>query len=169
MVIARSVTAAVMGLPNELVGPLVAVARAYQTSDSLADEAVATLVGALSRTPDEATAARIGVLVQACDATAGLIGNAAVSGCTIAETLRDDPPVRATRRLVDGSVRLVALTGVPFGAGPHACPGQEHAIAIACGVLDALAGWRVVVDEVAYEPSPTLRMPSTLPVVRRVS
>jgi hypothetical protein len=142
-VIARTVPLVVLGLPPNLVGAVGAVAKAYHTGDPAADEAVATLVAAFSGTPDEATAARIAVFVQAYDATAALIENAAMSGLRapvdeiVEAVLRDNPPVRATRRLVDGEVRLVDLAGNPFGAGPHACPGREHAIAIAKGVLDA--------------------------------
>jgi cytochrome P450 len=138
--IGRAVAVAVLGGPP---APVAAVAVAYHSADPAADDAVATLVAWFGGTPDEATAARIGVLVQACDATAGLIERAAASGIVgtvddiVAATLRDDPPVLATRRLVDGEVRLVSLVGAPFGAGPHACPGREHAIAIASGVLDA--------------------------------
>jgi cytochrome P450 len=68
----------------------------------------------------EATANRIGVLVQACDATAGLIGNAlnlalrlppsrAASWpveAVLAETLRYDPPVWSTRRRTAVPVEL---------------------------------------------------------------
>ncbi|HET9140618.1 MAG TPA: hypothetical protein VFO68_14730, partial [Actinophytocola sp.] len=93
---------------------------------------------------DEATAARIGLLVQACDATAGLVRNAGERGAdgtpeeTVAATLREDPPVRSTRRVRDGEPVTVDLSTLPFGAGPHACPGREHAVAIACGVVAGL-------------------------------
>ncbi|MFL6145375.1 MAG: hypothetical protein ACJ72N_26385 [Labedaea sp.] len=108
------------------------------------DAAVAQLVEACGGNWDEPTAARIGLLVQACDATALLVDNALRHNETsdpaerIAGTLLADPPVRLTRRVrADGELVGLDLSELPFGAGPHACPGQEHAIAIACGILDA--------------------------------
>lgn len=74
--------------------------------------------------PPEVRANLIGLLVQACDATAGLIGAAAhhllpplgglpggvpgpaETGAMLAEVLRLDPPVRATRRVTTAGVRL---------------------------------------------------------------
>jgi cytochrome P450 len=113
------------GVPAELVAP---VARAYQpgTGDGPdADAAVARLVAAFGGAADEATASRIGLLVQAFDATAGLIGNAAAAmlrghladpvEAILAETLRHDPPVRATSRLALSAARIGGIE-VPAGA-----------------------------------------------------
>jgi 2-methylisocitrate lyase-like PEP mutase family enzyme len=88
--------------------------------DPAADEAVERLVDRFGGRSEE-TAARIGVLVQACEATAALIAGA-------------DPPAPATARLVDGQLVEVPLDGVPFGAGRHACPGEALARAIARAV-----------------------------------
>jgi cytochrome P450 len=123
--------------------------------------------------PDEATAARIGLLVQACDATAGLIANAAVAlrrapdgtplGAILDETLRHDPPVRLLRRVALTAARVAGTdvaAGRPVhldvvaanrdparpdgaghltvGGGPRPCPGADHALAIASGVLEAM-------------------------------
>ncbi|MEU8179566.1 cytochrome P450 [Micromonospora sp. NPDC049044] len=86
-----------------------------------ADRAVATLLAALPPAAPEVRANLIGLLVQACDATAGLIGGAAhhllpglgggpspavPTAELLAEVLRLDPPVRATRRVTVGTVRL---------------------------------------------------------------
>jgi hypothetical protein len=38
---------------------------------------------------------------------------------------------------VTNEVVLVDLTGQPFGAGRHACPGSLHAVAIVTGILEA--------------------------------
>jgi cytochrome P450 len=85
-----------------------AIARAYPTGapDPAADAAVQDLV---TGPTDETTAARIGLLAQTYDATAGLIGNAAFvmlrhqlrdpAEAILAETLRHTPPVRATKRV----------------------------------------------------------------------
>ncbi|MGI5244114.1 hypothetical protein [Dactylosporangium sp. CA-139066] len=109
-------------------------AAAYQTGDAAADEAVERLVAAFGGAHDERTAARIALLVQACDATAALVERARAR--PVDEVLRDDPPVPATRRVApDGEVVLVSLEGAPFGAGPRACPGREHALALVAGAL----------------------------------
>ncbi|MEU7611364.1 cytochrome P450 [Micromonospora sp. NPDC049204] len=86
-----------------------------------ADRAVATLLAEVPPAAPEVRANVIGLLVQACDATAGLIGAAAHhllplpggdgAGAVrtaelLAEVLRLDPPVRATRRVTASAVRL---------------------------------------------------------------
>jgi len=112
------------------------VAASYQPHTALApgaNEAVSRLIEACGGTPDEDTAARIGLLFQACAATEELVRAAAEhSGDgedSVRRVLRDHPPVRFTRR--GGALVDLASAGLPFGAGPHACPGQEHAIALA--------------------------------------
>jgi hypothetical protein len=80
------------------------VAAAYQpgpTDPHTADDSVARLAELLPGGPDEQVAARIGLLIQAYDATAGLIGNAVVAGIRagrpvppaelVAQALRTDP------------------------------------------------------------------------------
>jgi len=80
------VLAAALGVESDLTPAVAAVARSYQphaTADAAADAAVAALVtafGGSAGPADESTAARIGLLAQACDATAGLIGNAILAG-----------------------------------------------------------------------------------------
>ncbi|MCM6778349.1 hypothetical protein NDR87_33270 [Nocardia sp. CDC159] len=103
------------------------------------DRAVADLVRACGPAADEMTAARVSILIQACAATAALIERARVADApdALTEVLRTDPPVRRTRRLVDGIVTEIDLTTMPFGAGPHECPGRSHALALAAGVLEA--------------------------------
>lgn len=115
------------------------------TDDADADAAVAILVEAFGGAVDERTAARIGLLVQACDATAGLIVNAMrrhaeTAELLVAETLLADPPVRSTVRasIASGALVQVDLTALPFGAGAHHCPGIDHALAIAIGVCEVL-------------------------------
>ncbi|AXB48360.1 hypothetical protein A4R43_08420 [Amycolatopsis albispora] len=92
------------------------VARVYHphlTPDPAAEQALTRLVDACGGTWDEPTAAKICLLVQA---RAGLAG-----------------PVRVTRRqALDGRVVELDLleAGLPFGAGPHECPGQAHVAAL---------------------------------------
>ncbi|MET8473633.1 isocitrate lyase/phosphoenolpyruvate mutase family protein [Streptomyces sp. NPDC006422] len=114
-------------------------------------------------TPDplELAAARICLLVQACDATAGLVRNAAAAeydGRSVEQVLRDtvrhDPPVRALRRIAARDTRvggvdiaagdLVVLDAtaegdepLAFGGPPRVCPGREHAMALTEGALAA--------------------------------
>lgn len=117
------VLAARLGLADPAAaGPAVAaVAAAYfpgadPAAVARADRAVSTLLAMAPAGPPEVTANRIGLLVQACDATAGLIGNATrhllavpaavPTGDLLGEVLRLDPPVRATRRIATAALRL---------------------------------------------------------------
>jgi len=134
---------------------------ADQAEIRAADEAVARLVTAVGGAPDDPTAALVGVLVQSYEATAVLIAKAAAgavvhsgrpSSEVVSTTLDADPPTAGTRRTAIVDARIGAATiaagetvfvtigeaGFPFGAGPHACPGAAHAVAIAEGALDAL-------------------------------
>jgi cytochrome P450 len=100
--------AGLLGLPAATPTAVAAIARVYPTgkSDPVADAAIQELI---TDTADEATAARIGLLTQTFDATAGLIGNAAFTmlrnelrdpaEAIVTETLRHTPPVRATKRV----------------------------------------------------------------------
>ncbi|MEU4365933.1 cytochrome P450 [Micromonospora chersina] len=117
------VLAARLGLadPAAAVPAVTAVAAAYHpgadpAAVARADRAVAALLAMSPAAPAETTANRIGLLVQAADATAGLIGAAVRHGLAapaaldtadlLAEVLRLDPPVRATRRVATGATRL---------------------------------------------------------------
>jgi hypothetical protein len=119
-----AVLAEALGLPASLAADVRLVAACYQphtTITSDADDAVGRLVDQCGGTWDETTANLIGVLVQACDATANLIAGMS-------------PPVPATRRIdPDGNEITVDLTDHPFGAGRHECPGRRHALALAEG------------------------------------
>jgi len=136
---------------------------------------------------DPARAAnRIALMQQALDATAGLIGNAVhllqrrpdlaggAMDAVVVEVLRADAPVQNTRRFAaeslvlggetiaagDGLLLLLGPAQLPFGAGPHACPGERIALRIAAAALEALQpldrwfgpvrGWR---------PLPNARIP----------
>lgn len=104
----------------------------------------------------ESAAARIGLLVQACEATAALVDTAAGNDrLPLSRVLRDLPPVRSMRRvavgatrvagreIAEGDVVLLDLAAanrahpVPltFGAPPRVCPGRAHALALADGLL----------------------------------
>ncbi|WP_422741809.1 cytochrome P450 [Micromonospora sp. WMMD754] len=125
--LARGVPLVVLGERLGLADPaaaapaVTAVAAAYHPGAApaalaRADRAVAALVAMSPPAPAEVTANRIGLLVQAADATAGLIGAAVRHGLTapaglataalLAEVLRLDPPVRATRRITTAALDL---------------------------------------------------------------
>ena len=133
--------------------------------------------------------AAVGLMFQARDATAGLVGSALLRADdrdfperAVEETLRRDAPVQATTRgragpedppvlawvvLATGDATLdIAPT---FGRGRHACPGHAVAAALASGVLDAFreAGWQAVPGQsVGYEPRPNLRVPHQVLLAR---
>ncbi|SCG68074.1 Cytochrome P450 [Micromonospora inositola] len=107
--------------PAAAVPAVVAAAAAYHpgatpAAVARADRAVGILLALSPPAAPEVTANRLGLLVQACDATAGLIGAAArhvlpapesvPTGDLLAEVLRFDPPVRATRRVAAAALRL---------------------------------------------------------------
>jgi len=108
---------------------------------------VDALVAVLGGDYDEQTAAVIAILVQAHDPTAGLVARTRARGAADLDgTLRDDPPVPFLWRvgpdaaLVRVDVRAANQDGGPpltFGAGPRPCPGRDHALAIAAGILQA--------------------------------
>jgi len=165
---------------------------------------------------DSVVANRIGYLSQACEATAGLIGNTLVAlgrypdatahassdrallAAVVREVVRHDAPVQNTRRFVAepctiagqtlnaGDAVLVVLAAAnrdpaanadparfhplrrerqafTFSLGPHACPGEMLATAIAAsGVAQLLAsGVRPerLAGHVGYRPSANLRIP----------
>ncbi|MFC5908745.1 hypothetical protein [Streptacidiphilus monticola] len=162
-----------------------------------ADEAVASLLTRTARKDSaedlEAAAQGIGLLVQACDATARLVEHArratpdglppGDTDALLAEVLRQDPPVTALRRRALADVRVGGLdlragevvvidviaagsdvsaggdqsdsdpgtdpATLAFGSGPHRCPGQAQALALATGLLERDNPARQVTEAVA--------------------
>jgi len=140
--------------------------------DSAGDQAARRLTDLLAPVGPwdaERVAAAAGLLFQARDATAALIGAAVLTelpgaldaAARVDAALRRHAPVQCTRRVAADDVLLggvpvprgasvwlvlaAAEQGPPalpatFGAGPHACPGVAHATALVRGVLAALRG-----------------------------
>ncbi|MEV0825552.1 cytochrome P450 [Nonomuraea rubra] len=157
----RGVPTAVLGaaLGVEDTGAVPAAAAGYLSGEESprADAAVAELL-------KQTGIPVITLLLQAHAATEGLIENALEHATPdqdidtlLCETLRRDPPLKATRRLdthTGGEVTIdlvaanrdpaaydPALGHVPhltFGHGVRPCPAPEHALALAAGVLEGL-------------------------------
>lgn len=163
-VVSRLAAALDLPEPERVAREVAVLADAYFGEDggTDADRAVARLVDLLSPAPVddtglEAVAQRIGLLAQACAATAALTGAVAAAGpaAPTARVLRDDPPVRALRRVAARATRVAgreiaegdevvldlvaARQGHPaplaFGAPPRVCPGKAHALALTEGLL----------------------------------
>lgn len=118
--------------PDSVVEAITIMAGPYfgDAHDTAADRAVAKLLTLMlpadcgDDSALEAAANRIGLLVQACDATGNLIDHArrAAGGrpaghdieTLLVETLRHDPPVRAMRRV---AVRDMRVAGVDIAEG----------------------------------------------------
>ena len=58
----------------------------------------------------------------------------------------------------------IGAAGLPYGAGPHRCPGIELAEQITAGVVDAIdaAGYRIDLAAVTVDAD---GRPTTLPIV----
>ena len=176
--------------PELLIGHLAPMAAVYQpgpADPATADGSVTRLAELLPGGPDELMAARIGLLIQAYDATAGLIGNAAVAGIRagrtgpaadlVAQALRADPPARATRRVTPaGETIALDLTvagddpagHLAFGYGQRLCPGSAHAVALAEGAVQPLLErCRWTGAAISYPEPPALRAPEHLEMAGR--
>lgn len=107
--------------PDAAVPAVTAVAAAWHPGAdperaAVADAAVCELLALAPPDSPEVVANRLGLLVQACDATAGLIGGAVRHGLPLPaavpthdllhEVLRLDPPVRGTRRTAVAATRV---------------------------------------------------------------
>jgi cytochrome P450 len=176
--------------PEKVIAELPPVAAAYlpgSPGNAEADGCVARLAGLLPPGPGEQVAARIGLLIQAYAATAGLIGNAVAAGIRsdhpvsadqlVARVLCTEPPVRFTRRVTPSgetiALDLTVAGGDPaghlaFGYGEHACPGSAHAIALAEGAAGPLlARCRWTGAAISYPEPPALRAPERLELAGR--
>ena len=143
-----------MGLPeldDAAIGALLTVAANYFGGDDPAADDAVRLLLPLMRTDDlEQAANRVGILIQACDATAGLIASAREGSGTVQAALRTAPPVQVMRRVAIGATRIgeteiedgesvlleVGPLGLSFGTGPRVCPGRAPALALAEGALE---------------------------------
>jgi cytochrome P450 len=125
--------------------------------EARADRGTKALLELLDGVRLDVAIARITLLVQGCAATATLIESAIAHRRPIPALLREHPPVLAIRRVARTDVELggahiragdtvvcdIGAASDPatltFGAGHRPCPASTHAIAAACGVLDALS------------------------------
>jgi cytochrome P450 len=190
---------------------------APEPAERAADESTAELVRLLGQGDEEVIASKIAVMVQGCDATAGLIGKAVCAalppalgasrdwptGDILAEVVRLDPPARVMGRVsqaaaeldgcpvpagsrlvlrLDSANRDSAVHACPedfdpgrsdsaslsFGHGIRPCPGADHALMLAAGVVQAVRDrCAAVIGPVEYEPSVSIRVPARLEVTIR--
>ncbi|MGV9309259.1 hypothetical protein ACWDLG_38315 [Nonomuraea sp. NPDC003727] len=147
------------GVPTRVLGPALGVACTDALVSDVATVAGGYLSGVTTPEIDAAVAALVAVagipeitiLLQAHGATTALLRNALArppeplaADDLLRDTLRHDPPVRATKR-VDATGALVEVDLTPdlaFGHGPRRCPGSGHAVAIATGVLETIMEFR---------------------------
>ncbi|ACQ80278.1 putative cytochrome P450 [Beutenbergia cavernae DSM 12333] len=153
-----AVLAGALGFAHPADLPIVVarVAGAYRDGVATpdADAAATELLRASPGHDEPERALRVQLLVQAYAATATLIESLLRAGASDRATTRrlllHDPPVASTRRVGPGGKGVaVPLAGpaarrtptgtLAFGAGAHACPGQEHAVAIAVAVAGVLS------------------------------
>ena len=81
--------------------------------------------------PFEEVANDVGFMFQGYAGMRALLRSAlAAPAGVLAEIVYEDPPIAATRRFFGDDVVVVSLREHPFGAGSHACPGREIALAI---------------------------------------
>ncbi len=144
---------------------LLAALHAMPPGDLMRGLAEAMARQDLAADEDWLTANAMGLLFQACEGCAGLLGMMllqmadkadACPHAAMQQVLANTPPIRNTRRFPAAAFRLgderyapgegLVLSldgedeqgGLAFGAGPHACPGAAWAQII------ALAGWRAL-------------------------
>jgi cytochrome P450 len=185
------VLAAALGAadPEQVTRELPGVAAAYlpgAADPQRADGSVARLTELLPAGPAELVAARIGLLIQAYAATAGLIGTSVAAGLRadggapaadlVRETLLRHPPVLVTGRVgPDGETITLHLAAagrdprndpagsLAFGHGMHACPGAAQARALAEGAAEPLlARCRLADERIAYPAPPAPQVPERL-------
>jgi cytochrome P450 len=180
--------------PEQAVGQLAAVAAAYLpggADPASADGSVARLTALLPAGPAELMAARIGLLIQAYAATAGLIGTSVADGLAaaglapaadlVARALRGHPPVLVTGRVTPAGQAITldlasaaqdddAAAPLAFGYGPRACPGAAQACALAEGAAEPLlARCRPTGAQISYPAPPAVQVPERLEVAERGS
>jgi cytochrome P450 len=129
------------------VGRMVAVIFRGEPSDPASDAAVSRVLDRFARHPAGAVAVA-SVLYQAHDATGGLVaalragrdgdGERASAGVRTRRVATADTSVGATPVAAGETVVLdLAAADLPFGTGPHRCPGRDVAEAIAAGIVSA--------------------------------
>ena len=134
--------------------------------------------------PRVGAAARIALMQQALDATAGLLGNAIRAALAdasdaaqiVGRVARSDPAIHNTRRFAAADLELgghaiaggqglvlVLVPDAPFGHGAHACPGERIAQQLAATALRTLQSLgplaRTFGRVGGYRPLPNARIP----------
>lgn len=125
----------------------------------------------------------VGLLSQTYEASAGLLGNSLVAiqqgtacadaNALVAHVMETDPPIINTRRFaaercqvggvtVEAGQAILVMLGAArrgFGHGRHACPGQQLALQIAAGCIEALRSKSLPQLSWTYRASLNARIP----------
>ena len=125
----------------------------------------------------------VGLLSQTYEASAGLLGNSLVAiqqgaacadaNALVAHVMETDPPIINTRRFaaercqvggvtVEAGQAILVMLGAArrgFGHGRHACPGQQLALQIAAGCIEALRSKPLPQLSWTYRASLNARIP----------
>ncbi len=125
----------------------------------------------------------VGLLSQTYEASAGLLGNSLVAiqqgaacadaNALVAHVMETDPPIINTRRFaaercqvggvtVEAGQAILVMLGAArrgFGHGRHACPGQQLALQIAAGCIEALRSKPLPQLSWTYHASLNARIP----------
>lgn len=109
-----------------------------EPSSAKSDESAERLLAACAHHPEPVAA--VSILYQNHDATAGLVQSEMRKSFSPATTRRI-----ATTSMAIGDLELdagdevtIALDGIRYGSGPHRCPGQALAEAIASGIIESV-------------------------------
>lgn len=116
-----------------------------EPSNPAADAATGRLLALFDDHADPVAA--VSLLYQNHDASAGLVPRRVMAAFALSESDSAGQTVRVaeeqitigTHTIESGEAVQIELAGIPYGAGPHRCPGEDLANAIVDGIVAALS------------------------------